>query len=221
MSLNIQTEVNLDMTVRITGRDQVTGADLLKLNALFKAVEDMGGTITLPNPIPANPNFINCTYDANVLSYIGGTVNLGGDDVAGLLSAMNFPVGAVATFELNKTSHEQMFLSFGSETAQAQNDRNDALTISYFSPAALTLNISKQGYDLASVRLDEIVAYKIVATRPTETIVLLNFYNPADELIGTYEETNIDASRLWLGVALASQEAVFTANIQVATQAET
>ena len=46
--MSFQAEVNLEMTVRISSRDQVTGADVLKLNALFAAVEALGGVINLP-----------------------------------------------------------------------------------------------------------------------------------------------------------------------------
>lgn len=46
--MSSQAEVNLEMTVRISSRDQVTGADVLKLNALFAAVEALGGVINLP-----------------------------------------------------------------------------------------------------------------------------------------------------------------------------
>ena len=38
MSLSMQAEVKLEMAVRITGRDWVTGACLARLNALFDAV---------------------------------------------------------------------------------------------------------------------------------------------------------------------------------------
>ena len=39
MNFEISTEVNLDMTVRITGRDQATGADVLKLNAKIESIK--------------------------------------------------------------------------------------------------------------------------------------------------------------------------------------
>lgn len=221
MSLNIQTEVNLDMTVRITGRDQVTGEFIGKLNALFETVESLGGTINYPNPTtPVTPDFINCTYDGDVLSYTGGTVDIGDMTVAGLVGAMDFPVGATARFRLSKTSHEQMLLSFGTANAQVQNDRNNALTISSVSPSALTLQISKHGNDLEPVRLDEIDAYKITAHRATATSVLLNFYDSADELLGTREVMDVEANRFWLGVTLASEQSVFTSEIFISTPAE-
>ena len=219
--MNFNTEVNLDMTVRITGRDQVTGVDLLKLNALFKAVEDMGGTITLPNPIPANPDFINCTYDANMLSYTGGTVDIGNGVAAGLVAGFNFPVGATVTFELNKPSHEQMFLSFGTEATHTQSIPNEALTVGFMSPQALTLQILEQGNFLDSVSIAATDIYKIVATKSSETTVSLSFYDSQNAPLKTYEAVDISTNRIWLAVALASQESVFTANIQVATQAET
>lgn len=217
--MNFETEVNLDMTVRITGRDQVTGTDLLKLNALIKAVEDMGGTITLPEP--ANPDFINCSYDGDVLSYTGGTVDIGNGVAVGLVAGFNFPVGATATFELNKPSHEQMFLSFGTEATQTQSISNEALTVGFMSPQALTLQILEHGNFLDSVSIATTDIYKIVATRSSETTVSLNFYDSQNAPLKTYEAVDISTNRIWLAAALVSQESVFTANIQVATQAET
>ena len=63
--MSSQAEVNLEMTVRISSRDQVTGADVLKLNALFAAVEALGGVIELPTNTDGSSDLIQIT-DVNI-----------------------------------------------------------------------------------------------------------------------------------------------------------
>jgi hypothetical protein len=63
--MSFQAEVNLEMTVRISSRDQVTGADVLKLNALFAAVEALGGVIELPTNTDGSSDLIQIT-DVNI-----------------------------------------------------------------------------------------------------------------------------------------------------------
>lgn len=79
MGFNINTEVNLDMTVRITGRDQVTGADLQKLNAALAAIEALGGVIDYPPVIipESQVTLTNCSYENGLLTYTGGSVDFG------------------------------------------------------------------------------------------------------------------------------------------------
>ena len=68
--MSSQAEVNLEMTVRISSRDQVTGADVLKPNALFAAVEALGGVIKLPTNTDGSSDLIQIT-DVNIAA---GTV---------------------------------------------------------------------------------------------------------------------------------------------------
>lgn len=72
------------MTVRITSRDQITGADKGKLNALFAAVEALGGTIDYSNgnepaetePLPNGWQVSNANYANQSLNYNGGLIEL-------------------------------------------------------------------------------------------------------------------------------------------------
>lgn len=61
--MSLKTEVELDMTVRITGRDEATGEMVNKLNALFVAVEKLGGVIQVDpkdqTPTPTEDNSTN------------------------------------------------------------------------------------------------------------------------------------------------------------------
>lgn len=79
--LQVQTNLEVNMTVRITSRDQVTGEDQLKLNALFKAVEDLGGVIDYPpatntdNGNSGSSTFdtlVNATQVGQTIQYTGG-----------------------------------------------------------------------------------------------------------------------------------------------------
>ena len=42
--MSLKTEMDIQMTLKISGRDEATGAMVEKLNNLFSAVEALGGT---------------------------------------------------------------------------------------------------------------------------------------------------------------------------------
>lgn len=44
--MSLKTEMDVQVTLNITGRDEATGATIDKLNALFAAVKALGGTTT-------------------------------------------------------------------------------------------------------------------------------------------------------------------------------
>ena len=67
--MTFQTEVQSDMTVRITGRDQVTGADIGKLNSLFEAVEALGGVVTVPTEPTELIEITDVSIDPNAVIY--------------------------------------------------------------------------------------------------------------------------------------------------------
>ncbi len=219
MSLNIQTEVNLDMTVRITGRDQVTGEFIGKLNALFEAVESLGGTINYPSPTtPVNPQLINCTYNGNSLTYTGGVIDF--NDGQGAVPALLFPfeltVNETAIFKLSKGAYESLMLSVddGSTVTGVQN--STSLFISHSNEVAAATNemqMFKNDVLDQSVDLSAFTDFNLNVRRYAEMGVLAYVRGSDFEEIGTTTEMdNLNVQRGWLAVKFAAPTSNFSIN---------
>lgn len=83
--MNFSVQADLNMGIQITGRDQMTGEDIAKLNALFAAVEGLGGVINYPQDgsqggdLPVGWTFTNATYADDTATWDGvGTVEFDG-----------------------------------------------------------------------------------------------------------------------------------------------
>ena len=219
MSLNIQTEVNLDMTVRITGRDQVTGADIGKLNALFEAVESLGGTINYPNPSePTNQNFINCTYNGYSLTYTGGVIDF--NDGQGAVPALLFPfeltINETAIFKLSNGAYESLMLSVDDGSTVMGFKNSTSLFISHSNEVAAATNEMQMFKNFVldqSIDISAFTDFNLNVRRYAEMGVLAYVRGSDFEEIGaTTEMDNLNVQRGWLAVKFAAPTSNFSIN---------
>ena len=219
MSLNIQTEVNLDMTVRITGRDRVTGADIGKINALIEAIESLGGTINYPNPTtPVNPQLINCTYNGNSLTYTGGVIdfNDGQGAVPALIFPFEIPVNVTASFQVSKAMYESFMLSVDDGSTVMGFKNNTSLFISHSNEviaASNEIQMFKNDVLDQSIDISALTDFRLNVRRFSETGVLAHVLGSDFQDIGSVTEMNdLNIQYGWLAVKLATPTSNFSIN---------
>ncbi|WP_151777300.1 hypothetical protein [Acinetobacter brisouii] len=141
--MSFQAEVNLEMTVRISSRDQVTGADVLKLNALFAAVEALGGVINLPATD-------SDTGGSDSGSNTGGSdsgSNTGGSDSSLIqITDVNiYPNTVILKDAPNETKIQLIVTPSGANQAITVTDVSENNALQYLEYDAATRTISTRG----------------------------------------------------------------------------
>lgn len=223
MNFEINTEVNLDMTVRITGRDQATGADVLKLNALFKAVEDLGGTITLPEPETPNINgweLTNATLSNGIITYTGGSFEEEGtsNTVNGLFAKRSLSVGERATVGFKFASGVITGFTFAVDYGVKTSQYSDEGAVILQHNLAVRLIAGRDWLDEFKADLQDNMTYRASIERISSEAVRLSISDLEGNLIKERDVViGFETNRVWLLVQLANSETAFST--QLTTQA--
>lgn len=221
MNFEISTEVNLDMTVRITGRDQATGADVLKLNALFKAVEDLGGTITLPEPEPT-PNIngwelTNATLANGILTYTGGAFEEEGTGSTynGLFAKKSLAIGESATVGFKFASADITYLAFAVDDGVKSGSYSDFSAVIYQHNLAARLIAVRDWLDEHKVDLQDNTTYTARIERTAIDTVVLTVSDLSGNLLKerTVTIAEADLNRVWLSAHFANVNTVFSTEL--------
>ncbi|ENX02655.1 hypothetical protein F900_01101 [Acinetobacter modestus] len=224
MNFEINTEVNLDMTVRITGRDQATGADVLKLNALFKAVEDLGGTITLPEPETPNNNgweLTNAVLVNGVISYTGGLFEEEGTGSTynGLFAKKSLAIGESATVGFKFASADITYFAFAVDDGTKYGSWGDLGAVIFQNELAARLISGRDWSDEHKVDLQDNTTYTARIERTAIDTVVLSVSdlnnNLLKERIVTIAEA--DLKRIWLSAHFANVSTVFSTELTTQT----
>lgn len=232
MNFEISTEVNLDMTVRITGRDQATGADVLKLNALFKAVEDLGGTITLPEDNGGSGNnggnnnsgdweLTNATVANGILTYTGGAFEEEGtgNTYNGLFAKKSLAIGESATVGFKFASADITYLAFAVDDGVKFGSYSDLGAVIFQYELAARLISGRDWLDEHKVDLQDNTTYTARIERTAIDTVVLSVFdlnnNLLKERIVTIAEA--DLKRIWLSAHFASVSTVFSTELTTQT----
>jgi len=218
--MNFNTEVNLDMTVRITGRDQVTGADLLKLNALFKAVEDMGGTITLPElePIPNTSwELTNATLANGVLTYAGGTFEEEGTGSTfnGLFAKKSLAIGESVTVGFKFSSADITYLAFAVDDGVKSGSNSDFGAVIMQDQLAARLIAGRDWLDEHKVDLQDNTTYTARIERTAIDTVVLSVSDLNNNVLKERTVTILEADlkRVWLSAHFSNVSTVFSTEL--------
>lgn len=236
MNFEISTEVNLDMTVRITGRDQATGQDVAKLNALFKAVEDLGGTITLPDPNnggsgngnnDGNGNsggweLTNATLENGVLTYTGGSFEEEGTDNTynGLFAKKSLEIGETATVGFKFASADITYFAFAVDYGTKYGSWSDQGAVIFQKELAARLTSGRDWLDEYKVDLQDNTTYTARIERTAIDTVVLTVSDLSGNLLKerTVTIAEADLNRVWLSVHFANVNTVFST--ELTTQAK-
>lgn len=228
MNFEISTEVNLDMTVRITGRDQATGADVLKLNALFKAVEDLGGTITLPEDNGGSGNnggnnnsgdweLTNATLANGVISYTGGSFEEEGtgNTYSGLFAKKSLAIGESATVGFKFASADITYLAFAVDNGFKSGDWGDHSAVIWQHVLAARLFSGREWSDEYKVDLQDNTTYKAIIARTAIDTVVLSVSDLNNNLLKerTVTLAEADLNRVWLSARFANVNTVFSTEL--------
>lgn len=220
MNFEISTEVNLDMTVRITGRDQATGADVLKLNALFKAVEDLGGTITLPEPETPNINgweLTNATLANGVLTYTGGIFEEEGTGSTynGLFVKKSLAIGESATVGFKFASADITYLAFAVDDGVKSGSYSDFSAVILQNNLAARLIAVRDWSDEHKVDLQDNTTYTARIERTAIDTVVLSVSDLSNNLLKerTVTIAEADLNRVWLSAHFANVNTVFSTEL--------
>lgn len=227
MNFEISTEVNLDMTVRITGRDQATGADLLKLNALFKAVEDLGGTITLPEDNGGSGNnggnnnsggweLTNATLENGILTYTGGSfVEEGmGYSISGLFAKKNLSIGESVTCGFKFASSQITGFKFAVDYGVKTGAYSDEGGLILQQNLDARLIAGRDWLDEFKVELQDNTTYKAKISRNSNESVNLSIYDQSGNLIKERDVViGYATNRVWLLVQFADANAAFSTEL--------
>lgn len=217
--MNFETEVNLDMTVRITGRDQVTGTDLLKLNALFKAVEDMGGTITLPEPIPNNTSWelTNATLANGVLTYAGGTFEEEGTGSTfnGLFAKKSLAIGESVIVGFKFSSGDITYLAFAVDDGVKSGSNSDFGAVIMQDQLAARLIAGRDWLDEHKVDLQDNTTYTARIERTAIDTVVLSVSDLNNNVLKERTVTILEADlkRVWLSAHFSNVSTVFSTEL--------
>lgn len=220
MNFEISTEVNLDMTVRITGRDQATGQDIAKLNALMKAVEDLGGTITLPEPETPNINgweLTNATLTNGVLTYTGGIFEEEGTGSTynGLFAKKSLAIGESARVGFKFASADITYLAFAVDDGVKSGSYSDFSAVILQNNLAARLIAVRDWSDEHKVDLQDNTTYTARIERTAIDTVVLSVFdlnnNLLKERIVTIAEA--DLKRIWLSAHFANVNTVFSTEL--------
>lgn len=227
MNFEISTEVNLDMTVRITGRDQATGADVLKLNALFKAVEDLGGTITLPednggsgnnggNNNSGNWDLTNATLSNGVITYTGGSFEEEGtgNTINGLFAKKSLSIGERATVGFKFASGVITGFAFAVDYGVKTGQYSDEGAVIFQHNLAVRLIAGRDWLDEFKADLQDNTTYQASIERISSQAVNLSVYDQSGNLIKEREVViGYETNRVWLLVQLASSDTAFSTEL--------
>ena len=228
MNFEISTEVNLDMTVRITGRDQATGADVLKLNALFKAVEDLGGTITLPEDNGGSGNnggnnnsgdweLTNATLANGVISYTGGSFEEEGtgNTYSGLFAKKSLAIGESATVGFKFASADITYLAFAVDNGFKSGDWGDHSAVIWQHVLAARLFSGREWSDEYKVDLQDNTTYTARIERTAIDTVVLSVSDLNNNLLKerTVTIAEADLNRVWLSAHFANVNTVFSTEL--------
>ena len=231
MNFEINTEVNLDMTVRITGRDQATGADILKLNALFKAVEDLGGTITLPEDNGGSGNnggnnnsggweLTNATLENGVLTYTGGSFEEEGmgNTINGLFAKKSLSIGERVTCGFKFASSQITGFKFAVDYGTKTGPYSDEGGLILQQNLDARLIAGRDWLDEFKVELQDNTTYQANIERISSESVNLSIYDQSGNLIKEREVViGYETNRVWLLVQFADANTTFST--QLTTQA--
>ena len=231
MNFEISTEVNLDMTVRITGRDQATGADILKLNALFKAVEDLGGTITLPEDNGGSGNnggnnnsggweLTNATLENGVLTYTGGSFEEEGmgNTINGLFAKKSLSIGERVTCGFKFASSQITGFKFAVDYGTKTGPYSDEGGLILQQNLDARLIAGRDWLDEFKVELQDNTTYQANIERISSESVNLSIYDQSGNLIKEREVViGYETNRVWLLVQFADANTTFST--QLTTQA--
>lgn len=231
MNFEISTEVNLDMTVRITGRDQATGADILKLNALFKAVEDLSGTITLPEDNGGSGNnggnnnsgdweLTNATLENGILTYTGGSfVEEGtGSTYNGLFAKKSLAIGEYATVGFKFASADITYLAFAVDYGVKSGSYSDFSAVILQNNLAARLIAVRDWSDEHKVDLQDNTTYTARIGRTAIDTVVLSVFDLSNNLLKerTVTIAEADLNRVWLSAHFANVNTVFSTELTTA-----
>jgi hypothetical protein len=236
MNFDVSTEVNLDMTVRITGRDQATGQDIAKLNALMKAVEDLGGTITLPdsnNGGSGNGNnggnnnsggweLTNATLENGVLTYTGGIFEEEGTGSTynGLFAKKSLGIGESATVGFKFASADITYLAFAVDDGVKSGSYSDFSAVILQNNLAARLIAVRDWSDEHKVDLQDNTTYTARIDRTAIDTVVLSVFDLSNNLLKERIVTiaEADLKRIWLSTHFANVNTVFST--ELTTQAK-
>lgn len=232
MNFEISTEVNLDMTVRITGRDQATGADILKLNALFKAVEDLGGTITLPEDNGGSGNnggnnnsggweLTNATLENGVLTYTGGSFEEEGmgNTINGLFAKKSLSIGERVTCGFKFASGQITGFKFAADYGVKTGPYSDEGGLIFQQNLDARLIAGRDWLDEFKVELQDNTTYQAHIDRISSESVNLSIYDQNGYLIKDRDVViGYETNRVWLLVQFADANTTFST--QLTTQAQ-
>lgn len=234
MNFDVSTEVNFDMTVRITGRDQATGQDVAKLNALFKAVEDLGGTITLPDPNnggSGNGNnggnnnsggweLTNATLENGVLTYTGGTLEEEGisNTLNALFAKKSLSIGERVTCGFKFASGQITGFKFAADYGTKTGPYSDEGGLILQQNLDARLIAGRDWLDEFKVELQDNTTYQANIERISSESVNLSIYDQSGNLIKEREVViGYATNRVWLLVQFADANTTFST--QLTTQA--
>ncbi|WAU72897.1 hypothetical protein [Acinetobacter sp. TR11] len=222
MNFEISTEVNLDMTVRITGRDQATGQDIAKLNALMKAVEDLGGTITLPDSNGGNNNasgweLTNASLANGVLTYTGGIFEEEGTGSTfnGLFVKKSLAVGESATVGFKFASADITYLAFAVDDGVKSGSYSDFSAVILQNNLAARLVANRDWSDEHKVDLLDNTTYTARIERTAIDTVALSVSDLNNNLLKerTVTIAEADLNRVWLSAHFANVNTVFSTEL--------
>ena len=228
MNFEISTEVNLDMTVRITGRDQATGQDIAKLNALMKAVEDLGGTITLPDSNNGGNNnaggweLTNATLADGVLTYTGGIFEEEGTGSTynGLFAKKSLAIGESARVGFKFASADITYLAFAVDDGVKSGSYSDFSAVILQNNLAARLIAVRDWSDEHKVELQDNTTYTARIERTAIDTVVLSVSDLNNNLLKerTVTIAEADLNRIWLSAHFANVNTVFST--ELTTQAK-
>lgn len=227
MNFDVSTEVNLDMTVRITGRDQATGQDIAKLNALMKAVEDLGGTITLPDSNGGNNNaggweLTNATLANGILTYTGAAFEEEGtgNTYNGLFAKKSLAIGESATVGFKFASADITYLAFAVDNGVKSGSYSDFSAVIYQHNLAARLIAVRDWSDEHKVDLQDNTTYTARIERTAIDTVVLTISDLSGNLLKerTVTIAEADLNRVWLSAHFATADTAFST--ELTTQAK-
>lgn len=229
MNFDVSTEVNFDMTVRITGRDQATGQDVAKLNALFKAVEDLGGNIILPDPNGGSGNgnnggnnnsggweLTNATLENGILTYTGGSFEEEGMGyaISGLFAKKNLSIGESVTCGFKFASGQITGFKFAVDYGTKTGPYSDEGGLILQQNLDARLIAGRDWLDEFKVELQDNTTYQANIERISSESVNLSIYDQSGNLIKEREVViGYETNRVWLLVQFADANTTFSTQL--------
>nr|WP_298892227.1 hypothetical protein [uncultured Acinetobacter sp.] len=207
--MNFSTQADLDMSIQITGRDQMTGEDIAKLNALFAAVEGLGGVIEYPPAVDTHGwTLTNATLVNNTLTYTGGTLSNG---QAGLTAEYAYEdLMPLLAFDPQNLTADQITLSLNDGTGNLDNSLSIVVADGYI--RIYDGQVQQQEVELAT--LTGLVKLSIEPTSRPE----LKVYNDAAGIVASYypsESPTWVRSQFAVGIMMPTMTSTFEATLTI------